>query len=96
LVREHGAVAQLASDPAVIKNEKLRDKVAAAADRLRLNLELVRLDNDLPLPLAVKDLGVHPDPQAMLEVARRCEFRSLLAEYEKLVAADGARQGELF
>ncbi len=96
LVREHGAVAQLASDPAVIKNEKLRDKVAAAADRLRLNLELVRLDDDLPLPVAVKDLGVHPDPQAMLEVARRCEFRSLLAEYEKLVAADGARQGELF
>jgi DNA polymerase-1 len=96
LVREHGAVSKLADDPSVIKNDKLRDKVAAAADRVRLNLELVRLDDDLPLPVAVKDLGLRPDPQAVLEVARRCEFRSLLAEYEKLVAAGGSKQGELF
>jgi 5'-3' exonuclease len=89
-------VSKLADDPSVIKNDKLRDKVAAAADRLRLNLELVRLDDDLPLPVAVKDLGLRPDPQAVLEVARRCEFRSLLAEYEKLVAAGGSKQGELF
>ena len=96
LVREHGAVSKLADDPLVIKNEKLRDKVASAADRLRLNLDLVRLDDDLPLPIGVKDLAVRPDPGAMLEVARRCEFRSLLAEYEKLVVADRSRQGELF
>ena len=96
LVREHGAVSGLAADPSVIKNEKLRDKVAATADRLRLNLELVRLDDDLPLPVAVQDLVVRPDPKAMLEVARRCEFRSLLSEYEKLVAAGDSRQGELF
>lgn len=96
LVREHGAVSGLAADPSVIKNEKLRDKVAAAADRLRLNLELVRLDDDLPLPVAVSDLAVRSDPKAMLEVARRCEFRSLLAEYEKLVSAGDSRQGELF
>lgn len=96
LVREHGAVSGLAADPSVIKNDKLRDKVAAAADRLRLNLELVRLDDDLPLPVALGDLAVRPDPAAVLEVARRCEFRSLLAEYEKLAAADGSRQAELF
>ena len=96
LVREHGAAARLAADPSVIKNDKLRKKIAAAADRVRVNLELVRLDRDLPLPVPVDDLAVRPDPRAMLEVARRCEFRSLLAEYEKLVAADGSKQGELF
>jgi len=96
LVREHGAASKLAADPSVIQNDKLREKVAAAADLLRMNLELVRLDNDLPLPVAVNELVVRPDPKAMLEVARRCEFRSLLAEYEKLLAADGSRQGELF
>ena len=96
LVREHGGAARLAADPAVIKNDKLREKVAAAAARVRVNLELVRLDRDLPLPVAVGDLAVRPDARAMLEVARRCEFRSLLAEYEKLVAAGGSRQGELF
>ncbi len=96
LVREHGAAARLAADPSMIKNDKLREKIAAAADRVRVNLELVRLDRDLPLPVPVDDLAVRPDPRAMLEVARRCEFRSLLAEYEKLVAADGSKQGELF
>lgn len=96
LVREHGAAARLAADPSVIKNDKLREKIVAAADRVRVNLELVRLDRDLPLPVPVDDLAVRPDPRAMLEVARRCEFRSLLAEYEKLVAADGSKQGELF
>ena len=96
LVREHGSVAKLADDPSVIKNDKLRDKVASASDRVRLNLELVRLDDDLPLPVPVADLGIRPDPGAVLEVARRCEFRSLLAEYEKLVAADASKQGELF
>ena len=96
LVREHGAVSKLVADPTVIKNEKLRGKVAGSADRLRLNLELVRLDNDLPLPIPIDKLAVRPDPPAMLEVARRCEFRSLLAEYEKLVAAGSSRQGELF
>ena len=96
LVREHGAAARLAADPSVIKNDKLRKKIAAAADRVRVNLELVRLDRDLPLPVPVDDLAVRPDPRAMLEVARRCEFRSLLAEYEMLVAADGSKQGELF
>ena len=96
LVREHGAAAGLAADPSVIKNDKLREKIAAAADRVRVNLELVRLDRDLPLPVPVDDLAVRPDPRAMLEVARRCEFRSLLAEYEKLVAADRSKQGELF
>jgi DNA polymerase-1 len=33
LVREHGAVSKLADDPSVIKNDKLRDKVAAAFGR---------------------------------------------------------------
>jgi DNA polymerase-1 len=97
LVREHGSTAQLAADPSVIKNDKLRDKVAAATDRLRDNLELVRLEEDLPLPVAPADLRIRPDPAAVAELARRCEFRSLLAEYEKIAAAAGKpQQGEFF
>lgn len=97
LVREHGTVSLLAENPGVIKNEKLREKVAAAADRLRDNLELVRLEHDLPLPVAPGDLRIEPDPAAVVALARRCEFRSLLVEFEKLakVAGSGA-QGELF
>ena len=97
LVREHGRVALLAENPSVIPNEKLRAKVAAAADRLRDNLELVRLEQDLPLPVALEALSLRPDPAAMLAVARECEFRSLTAEFEKLAGAkDKPVQGEVF
>ena len=97
LVREHGPVALLAENPALIKNEKLRAKVAAASERLRDNLELVRLEHDLPLPVALSALTISADPSAVVELAKKCEFRSLLAEYEKL-AREGipAAQGELF
>jgi len=97
LVREHGPTALLAENPVLIKNEKLRAKVAAAAERVRDNLELVRLERDLPLPVALSALTISADPAAVVALAKKCEFRSLLAEYEKL-AEEGlpAAQGELF
>ncbi len=97
LVREHGRTALLAENPSAIENAKLREKIAASAERLRDNLELVRLETDLPLPVPLDALHVRPDAAAMAEVARRCEFRSLLAEYQKAAAgSSGATQGELF
>lgn len=97
LVREHGATAALLADPGRVKNDKLREKIVAAASRVRDNLELVRLDDDLPLPAALETLAVRPDHAALLDLARRCEFRSLVAECEKLAASASApRQGELF
>lgn len=97
LVREYGSVALLAENPAVIVNEKLRDKVAGCGDRLRDNLELVRLDHDLPLPLALSELAIRPDHAAVAALAKKCEFRSLLAEYEKSAGTrPSSGQGELF
>lgn len=97
LVNEHGGVAVLIKDAAVIKNEKLREKIASSADRLRGNFELVRLDDHLPLPVAITGLAVRPNPPAMVDLARRCNFRSLLAEYEKMAASSSQpSQGELF
>jgi len=97
LVLEHGSVAALLGDTAAVKNEKLRAKVKAAAARIRDNMELVRLDEKLPLPVPLGDLGVKPDFGAVVAVAKKCEFRSLLAEYEKLAKANvGGSQGELF
>lgn len=97
LVREHGGTALLAENPAVIKNDKLREKIAASAGRLRDNLELVRLDSTLPLPAALEELQITPDARAVADVARRCEFRTLLAEFEKAAsAAARPTQQELF
>ena len=97
LIREHGSAALLAENPSAVKNDKLREKVAAASDRIRDNLELVRLETDLSLPSALDALAIDPDPAAVVAVAQKCEFRSLLAEYEKLAKKSaGGSQGELF
>jgi DNA polymerase-1 len=97
LVLEHGGVAKLLGEISAIKNEKLRAKVEAAAPRVRDNMELVRLDNALPLPVPVKELRIAPDAAAVVALAKKCEFRSLLAEYEKLVKKGASSaQGELF
>jgi hypothetical protein len=53
------------------------------------------LETDLPLPLALRELKVNPDPAAVVALAKKCEFRSLLGEYEKLAKSAGS-QGELF
>lgn len=97
LVLELGGAAKILAATAEIKNEKLRVKVESAAQRVRDNMELVRLDDDLPLPVPVSDLRIAPDPAAVVLLAKKCEFRSLLAEYGKL-AEEKSRgsQGELF
>ncbi len=81
LVRDYGPVALLAENPALIINDKLREKIAASTDRLRANLELVRLETQLPLPVALDALAICPNAEAIMEIARRCAFRSLFAEY---------------
>lgn len=97
LVHEHGSVSLLLENLSSVKNDKLRAKLESSAARVRDNMELVRLDDKLPLPVPLERLRVGPDPQAVIALARKCEFRSLLAEYEKL-AKEAARgsQGELF
>ena len=97
LVLEHGGVSKILGKTSAIKNEKLRAKVEAAAQRVRDNMELVRLDDKLPLPVPVKDLRIEPDLSAVVALAKKCEFRSLLAEYEKLSKEKSrGSQGELF
>ncbi len=69
LVREYGRTALLVENPSVVSNEKLRMKIADAADRLRDNLELVRLETGLPLPVPIDRLSVRPDHAAVIEIA---------------------------
>ncbi len=102
LVVEHGSIVSLLADLGRVKNEKLRAKLEAARALIIANREMVRLDNDLPLPKPLQDLRVEPDYPALLADLERCEFRGLLAEYR----AEAARgpgvstrretQGDLF
>ncbi len=100
LINQFGSVEELLERTGEIKSEKVRAKVEAAADRIRQNREMVRLDLDLELPVAVADLRIAPDYPALVAAVDRCEFKSLLKEVQR-EAGDGgsgrsAVQGEMF
>jgi len=66
-----------------VASERLRSALRLAADEVRRNQKLVRLDADLPCEFASEELAVKPpDAAALRELYRRWGFRSLLAELE--------------
>ena len=90
LVLEHGTINDMLAHPDRIKNEKLRAKIIAAADQIRQNREMVRLDDDLPLPKTIDALRIEPDYPALIADLEHAEFRGLTAEYR----AEAERAGE--
>ena len=69
---------------------------ARIIDRLRFFRLAYGCDDD-DLPVALSDLRLAPDPAAMVSLAGKCEFRTLLAEYERVVTQVGKpSQAELF
>jgi len=77
LVLEHGTIQEMLAQPERIKNEKLRAKIIAAADQIRQNREMVRLDDDLPLPKPIESLTVEPDYRRSLPNLEHAEFAVL-------------------
>ncbi|NBV87542.1 MAG: 5'-3' exonuclease, partial [Verrucomicrobia bacterium] len=60
LLSAHGSLNALMADLERVDSPKLREKLAAAHGQLEQNREMVRLDLDLPLPVAVSDLRIVP------------------------------------
>lgn len=97
LVSAHGPAATWLADPSLITNPKLREKIVGARTRILANREMVRLDDDIPLPTPWEALNIRPDYPALLDALRRCEFRGLVSEIEAEAARAGrAGQQELF
>jgi DNA polymerase-1 len=96
LIRRFGSVPDLLARTGEIENGKLREKIEAAAEQIRQNLEMVRLDDDLPLPVPPDDLAISPRPGPLLEAAERFGFRSIVAELRADQAPPVPVQGELF
>ena len=99
LINQFGSVEALLERTEEIASAKVREKVAASADQIRQNREMVRLDLDLELPVAAEDLRIEPRWEALVEAVRTCEFKSLLAEVEREQTernGGAAGQGELF
>jgi DNA polymerase-1 len=97
LLNAHGSLDAVLGDLQAVRNEKLREKLAAGRAQLEQNREMVRLDLDLPLPIAIEDLSIRPQFEPLLAALQEVGLRTLEAELRK-EAADALKpqQAELF
>lgn len=86
LIQQFGSLEALLAAPQEIAKVGLREKILSSREIIRQNAEMVRLDRDLSCPLAWEEMAWCPQPTALVEFLRDCEFRSLLAEVEAEVA----------
>ena len=66
-------------------------RVREGAARVRENREMVRLDEDLPLPVALADLQITPRWPELIAELEKCDFKGLLAEVRADAAANGVQ-----
>jgi DNA polymerase-1 len=87
LVRHFGTVEEMLARADEIPRavarggEKLKEKILAGAERLRLNRKLVSLRDDVPLPVGPEDLARAPgDPEEARRLFAELEFSRLLKD----------------
>ena len=97
LVTAHGSVQTMLENPSLIENPRLREKIITGRDIITANREMVRLDDDLPLPVPWESLEILPHYPELIAALRDCEFKSLVSEIEtESGKAAPLLQGELF
>lgn len=102
LLTEHGSLDALLANLDAVKSERTREKLRASLAQIAQNREMVRLDDDLPLPVPLDDLRIAPRYPELIAALETCEFKGLLAEvkadFAAVAPAPPARpaQGELF
>ncbi|MEM7442599.1 MAG: DNA polymerase I [Pseudomonadota bacterium] len=93
LITEYGDLDALLERAGEIKQPKRRENLQNFADQARLSRELVRLADDVDLPVSLDELEPQPEPETLLEFLRSMEFPSLIARAENRFA-DGAAPAE--
>jgi DNA polymerase-1 len=92
LVQEHGSVREIlekaARDETTVKPPKLREKLLANRELAELSLELVTINDEVPIDSKFEDLKVGPRHEDELqEIFRGLNFTGLLAEVTTTKAA---------
>ncbi len=91
LLQTYGTLDNVLAHAPDIAKPKLRETLIRSAERLRVNRQLIALQTDVPLPIAMEALRLRPpDQTALAALFRRFGFKSLLAELE-----ESAGPGEL-
>ena len=97
LVTSYGSIQAMLENPSLIENLRLREKIIANRGLIIANREMVRLDEDLPMPVAWKSLEISPRHPELIAALKECEFKTLVSEIEaESATATPALQGELF
>lgn len=97
LITTYGSVENLLACAADIPNPKLRDKILTSREIIIANREMVRLDEDLPLPSPWATFQIRPKYPELIHALRTCEFKGLVQEIESEASKLGSvGQQELF
>jgi len=94
LVREFGGLEPLLANIDKVKSMRNREKLAAGREQIRQNRQMVELDCDTELPVAIDDLRIQPDYPALIAQLEKCEFKSLLQEVKDEAARVGGSTQE--
>jgi DNA polymerase-1 len=87
LINTYGDLETLLAHAAEIKQPKRRESLIGNAPMARLSKELVKLDEDAPLPCPLADLAVRPpDLDRLLPFLREMEFRALATRMTQRLA----------
>jgi DNA polymerase I len=93
LLQRYESIEMLLTRVAELSRPKLREALTAAAERVRLNRELIALQADLQLPVELSQLAVQvPDFDRLASQLKQLGFKSLVTEIEK----ETGQSGDLF
>lgn len=105
LISKWGSLTGIYENIHSVGSEKLIAKLVDGRARVFENREMVRLDEDLPLPTPIEELHILPMYEALIPALERCGFKSLRQEMldemqrvskQPAVASAVLRQGDLF
>src|SRR5256714_7701604 len=87
LINTYGDLETLLAHAHEIKQPKRREALIENEAKARLSKELVKLDDDVPLPCPLSDLRVKPyDPEKLFPFLDEMELRALKSRIEKRLA----------
>jgi len=97
LINEFKSIENALANVESIKNASIREKIASSVEQIRLNQQMVALECDLPLPVALEELQIAPRYDELVAELEAFEFKSLTEEVRREgEAARQPLQSELF
>ncbi|MCB9981183.1 MAG: DNA polymerase I [Rhodospirillales bacterium] len=84
LINEYGSLEELLARAEEIKQPKRREKLVNHAQDARVSEQLVRLDQDTPLPVPIEELKTHdPDKPELMAFLQKHAFNSIIKRLGK-------------